>query len=232
MNNPLSILIVEDEKDINDLLCLQLRREGHLVAQAFHGSQAMDLLNKEKYNFLILDWMLPGLSGLEILRNLRQNKISESLPVIMITAKGLTDDVVRGLECGADDYIVKPFDVNILKARMMAILRRRNTKDLESQSHYRVGSLELDLEKHEIALHGVVLDLTISEFRLLSSLLINQGRVMTRKDLMQQIQGDGVNVVERSIDTHVVGIRKKLGDDSHIIHTVRGLGYKIQVEAK
>lgn len=222
------ILVIEDEKDINDLLALQLTREGYVVQQAYDGQDGLEKSLQNKYDVVILDWMLPGISGIEILKQIRQTKKSNELAVIMTTAKGQADDVVSGLDCGADDYLAKPFDVNVLKARIKAVLRRSPMVSKSDEKILKVGSMVINQAEHTVTCEGHKIDLTISEFKLLSSLVINQGVVMSRKELIAEIQGDGVTVIDRSIDTHMVGLRKKIAPCSDYIKTIRGVGYKIE----
>lgn len=222
------ILVIEDEKDINDLLTLQLGREGYSVDQAYDGQIGLSKLQENNYDILILDWMLPGLNGIDILKQIRQTKKSDQLAVIMTTAKGQSDDVIQGLEVGADDYLSKPFDVGVLKARVKAVLRRSPMVSKSDKKVLAVGGLSINQDEHSVTCDGTKIDLTISEFKLLSSLIINAGKVLSRKALIAEIQGDGVTVIDRSIDTHMVGLRKKISPCSDLIKTVRGVGYKIE----
>lgn len=222
------ILVIEDEKDINDLLALQLGREGYQVDQAYDGQSGLLKVSQNQYDVVILDWMLPGMSGIDILRQIRQTKKSNELAVIMTTAKGQSDDVILGLEQGADDYLPKPFDVGVLKARIKAVLRRSPMVSKSDEKILKVGDLVINQTEHTVMSAGKKIDLTISEFKLLSSLVINYGKVMSRKSLIAEIQGEGVVVIDRSIDTHMVGLRKKIAPCSDYIKTVRGVGYKIE----
>ena len=222
------ILVIEDEKDINDLLALQLGREGYQVDQAYDGQSGLSKVSQNQYDVVILDWMLPGMSGIDILRQIRQTKKSNELAVIMTTAKGQSDDVILGLEQGADDYLPKPFDVGVLKARIKAVLRRSPMVSKSDEKILKVGDLVINQTEHTVMSAGKKIDLTISEFKLLSSLVINYGKVMSRKSLIAEIQGEGVVVIDRSIDTHMVGLRKKIAPCSDYIKTVRGVGYKIE----
>jgi two-component system phosphate regulon response regulator PhoB len=175
--------------------------------------------------------MLPGLSGLEITRMIRARRPSVKVPILFVTAKTEPEDVVRGLEAGADDYVTKPFDNAILLARVHALLRRfewLDQKDAKPSSLLVVGPLSMNTETYEVSLDSQPMDLTRSEFRLLQALLENQGRVLSRDRLIEQIQGEGVNVVGRTVDTHVFGLRKKLGPFSEMIETIRGVGYRVR----
>jgi two-component system phosphate regulon response regulator PhoB len=216
--------VVEDEADIRDLIVLHLSREGHDVAACGNGAEALRRLGKEPYDLLVLDWMLPEKSGLEILRELRKTSGHEKVAVLMVTARGANSDLVLGLENGADDYLVKPFELSVLMARARALLRRVERKD---SPRLAFGPLEIDEAAHEARLEGRAVALTPYEFKLLVTLAQNQGRVLTRDRLIHEVQGGGVSVVERAIDTHVFGLRKKLGEAADLIETVRGVGYRI-----
>jgi two-component system alkaline phosphatase synthesis response regulator PhoP len=226
----IKILVIEDEKDINDLLTLQLNREGYQVDQAYDGQSGLAKIHTNTYQVLLLDWMLPGLSGLDILKEVRKNKSSQELAVIMTTAKGQSDDVIAGLELGADDYLTKPFDIEVLKARIKAVLRRSPMISKSEDQILNVGDLSLNQISHVVTCNGHKLDLTISEFKLLAALMINKDKAMSRKELIAEIQGEGVVVIDRSIDTLMVGLRKKIAPCSDYIKTVRGVGYKLEVE--
>lgn len=221
------VLVVEDEADIRDLVALHLKREGYEVDVCGDGAEALSLLKSRSYHLLILDWMLPEKSGLEILRELRKTHPHQQMAVLMVTAKGTSSDLVMGLENGADDYLVKPFELSVLQARARALLRRLDRRD----AALTLGPLEIDESAHEARLEGQAISLTPYEFKLLMTLAENQGRVLTRDQLIQEVQGGGVSVVERAIDTHVFGLRKKLGSAADLIETVRGVGYRIAQKA-
>ncbi len=230
MSSSVKILIIEDEKDINDLLALQLGREDYRVDQALDGQDGLSKALQNSYHVIILDWMLPSLSGLEVLRQIRQQKKSSEVAIIMATAKTQNDDIIIGLECGADDYLTKPFDISVLKARIKAVLRRSPAISKPKESIMNIGDLNINQENHIVSCRGQKIELTISEFKLLSSMAINYGKVLSRKELILEIQGEGVTVIDRSIDTHMVGLRKKLGACSELVKTVRGVGYKLTVD--
>lgn len=217
------VLVVEDETDIRELIVLHLTREGHRVDAVGNGLEALEYLSQKPYDLVVLDWMLPEKSGLEILRELRKTKGHEQLAVLMVTAKGANSDLIMGLENGADDYLVKPFELSVLMARARALLRRIDRKE----ASLTLGALEIDEAAHEARLGGKAISLTPYEFKLLVTLAQNQGRVLTRDHLIREVQGGGVSVVERAIDTHVFGLRKKLGECAELIETVRGVGYRI-----
>lgn len=216
------ILVVEDESDIRELIALHLGREGHTVDSCGSGAEAMRLAEENAYDLAVLDWMLPEKSGLEITRELRRSK-NQHMGILMVTAKSSNSDLVMGLESGADDYLVKPFELSVLMARARALLRRTDKKG----SLLELGPLTIDEAAHEASVDGQLLSLTPYEFKLLATLAQNKGRVLTRDRLIAEVQGGGVAVVERAIDTHVFGLRKKLGACADLIETVRGVGYRI-----
>lgn len=226
------ILVVEDELEIRQLIVLHLKREGFDVDEIGDGEQARGLLTSRHYDMVILDWMLPTLSGLELTRWMRKRSaLAVHTPVLFVTAKTEPEHVATGLDAGADDYISKPFDTLVLMARVNALLRRQDW--LRAQPGMQnprlvLGDLVLNTHTFEVTMSGQALDLTRSEFRLLESLLQNQGKVLSREAIIEQIQGEGVNVVGRTVDTHVFGLRKKLGDYADLIETIRGIGYRVR----
>lgn len=224
-----SVLVVEDEKDISELMAIHLKREGLEVEIAENGEQALQLISKKNYALFILDWMLPGISGLDLCKKIRQEKSElDSIPILLVTARAQTTDIVLGLEMGADDYITKPFDLAVFLARVRALLRRSSLgQKAESETRIQIGSLVLDAERHEVKCHDVPTELTPSEFKLLLAMMKNRGRVLTRERLIELVQGEGVTVIDRAIDTHIFGLRKKLGDCANLVETIRGVGYRV-----
>jgi two-component system phosphate regulon response regulator PhoB len=220
---PGRVLVVEDESDIRDLIVMHIAREGHTVESCANGNEAAQLLEQRDFDLLIVDWMLPDKSGLELTREVRRKYGYDSLGVLMVTAKATNEDLIRGLESGADDYLTKPFELSVLIARARALLRRTERKD----ATLALGPLVIDEAAHEARLRDTVISLTPYEFKLLTTLVQNKGRVLTRDRLIAEVQGSGVAVVERAIDTHVFGLRKKLGESGDMIETVRGVGYRI-----
>jgi DNA-binding response OmpR family regulator len=221
------ILVVEDEKDIAELMVLHLKRDGLEVECVDNGEEALKLLGARNYNLLVLDWMLPGISGLDICKKLRtENGPASQVPILMVTARAQTADIVLGLEIGADDYLTKPFDISELLARTRALLRRVTFNESET-NRIQIGKLQIDTEKHEVVCAGETVTLTPSEFKLLFALMRNKGRVLTRERLIELVQGEGVTVIDRAIDTHVFGLRKKLGECADFVETVRGVGYRV-----
>jgi len=225
------VLVVEDEIEIQQLIALHLRRQGFNVQEVSDGEAARDQLAKNKFDLIVLDWMLPGLSGLEVTRWMRSQPSLSSVPILFVTAKTEPEHIATGLDAGADDYVGKPFDTLVLMARVNALLRRKTwLEKTPSQEDVlvRVGELSLNPDTYECVLSGEKLDLTRSEFRLLESLMRNQGRVLSRESLIEEIQGEGVNVVGRTVDTHVFGLRKKLNQYADMIETIRGVGYRVK----
>jgi two-component system phosphate regulon response regulator PhoB len=220
------ILIVEDERDIAEVTAYNLRKSGYEVTLASNGRSALEYIAQKAPDLVILDVMLPELSGTEVASRIRSNPSTATLPIIMVTAKGEEVDQLVGLTVGADDYIAKPFSVKILQARIEAVLRR--TKPVGSVGKViSLGPVSINLESHEATVESDVLKLTLTEFRLLSSLVAAQGKVLSRSVLMSRAMGPGVTVTERTIDVHVSSIRKKLGKYAGLITTVRGVGYRM-----
>jgi DNA-binding response OmpR family regulator len=225
-NSAFRILVVEDERDIRELVLLHLKREGYVVDSAENGEEGLRLLGMNRYQVAVIDWMLPGISGIDLCKRLRSQS---RIPLLMLTARTDPADIVLGLEAGADDYVTKPFDVPVFLARIRALLRRGEAPTAES-SQIKIGALVVDLEGHQVSCGGESLQLTPSEFKLLAALAQNQGRVFSRERLIDLVQGAGVAVVDRTIDTHIFGLRKKLGSCSEVIETIRGVGYRVRSE--
>src|SRR5687768_1465384 len=227
------VLIVEDEKDISDLMSLHLKREGHDVTAVDNGEEALRVLDNNGYELLVLDWMLPGLPGLDLCKKIRSDREKEGgarVPILMVTARAHTSDIVLGLEIGADDYLTKPFEIPIFLARVRALLRR-GAAPLEGEGNvYKVGELTVDADTYRTTCGKKEIQLTPSEFKLMVALLQSQGRVLTRERLIDLVQGEGVTVIDRAIDTHVFGLRKKLGKCADVVETIRGVGYRVRNE--
>ncbi len=224
-----TILIVDDEEDIVALIKYNLGNEGYSTLTAFSGEQAIKIAKQFQPDLICLDLMLPGIDGLEVTKYLRNNEKTNRIPIIMLTAKGEESDIVLGLEMGANDYISKPFSPKVLIARIRAIFRRRKKDlDLEPERINQEGSLIIDRAKHLVTIDGNVLELTLSEFELLSFLLDKKGWVFTRKQIVDAIHGESYSVTERSVDVIIVGLRKKLKHHASAIETVRGVGYRFK----
>jgi DNA-binding response OmpR family regulator len=223
------VLVVEDEKDVRDLMLLHLHREGIKTMEAEDGEAAFKLIQNNNYDMFILDWMLPGVSGLELCKRLRQQTDDKATkPVLMVTARADTADVVLGLEMGADDYITKPFEIAVFLARVRALLRRAKSLKEPNTKFQQVGDLKINVEAHEVHCQSSKVDLTPSEFKLLHALVENRGRVLSRENLIKLVQGQGVAVIDRTVDTHIFGLRKKLGECADVVETIRGIGYRVR----
>jgi two-component system phosphate regulon response regulator PhoB len=220
------ILIAEDEEPLVLLLRYNLEAEGCEVEVASRGDEAELMVRESTPDLLLLDWMLPSLSGIELCRRLRMRRETERLPIIMLTARGEEADRVRGLATGADDYITKPFSVPELLARVRALLRR--AKPGESAEVLKFGDMELDRAQHRVRRGGRELRLGPTEFRLLEFLMSNPGRVFSREQLLDRVWGRDVYIDERTVDVHVGRLRRALGDtEPDPIRTVRGAGYSL-----
>jgi len=223
------ILVVDDERDLADLLVINLNRAGYLTSTAHDGRTALDRIAETRPDLILLDVMLPELSGTEVASRIRTNPATASIPIIMLTAKSDEVDQLVGLTVGADDYITKPFSIKLLLARVEAVLRRTNREPTADQP-VRLGGVHIDLATHEVTVDGEPAKLTLTEFRLLAALAQAHGRVLTRHHLMSKAMGPGVTVTERTIDVHMTAIRKKLGKYGNLIRTVRGVGYRATQE--
>ena len=223
------IVVIEDEPDILEVLGYNLKREGYEVFSATNGNLGMSLVNKETPDLVLLDLMLPGMDGIEICSSIKKNPATQNTLIIMVTAKGEESDIVLGLGVGADDYITKPFSPKELVARVKAVLRRGNVVDSQPLTdQVKVGNLLIDASKYEVVIDGREVRLTATEFRLLHYLASNPGRVFSREQLLSRAMGDDVVVVDRNIDVHIRGIRKKMGIDPPLIETIRGVGYRLR----
>lgn len=234
------ILIVEDEPALNDLIARLLRQEGHDVVQAVDGKQGLDAVETARPDLIILDWMLPKMSGLDVSAAVRENHIT---PIIMLTARGDETDLILGLEAGADEFVTKPFKNRELIARVRAHLRRQGmhreltagqpgiAEEPAVADDLTVGPLGVNIDQRAAFLHGEEIDLTPKEFDLLALFVQNPGRAFSRDYLLERIWGDDVFVTDRTVDTHVQRLRKKLGDEAEMIRTVWGVGYKLQRES-
>ena len=223
-----TILLIEDEKDIIEVLQYNLEREGYTVISATNGEKGLELARDRHPAAVVLDLMLPGLGGLEVAKRLRRDPSTRDISILMLTAKGEESDIVLGLGVGADDYVTKPFRFKEVLARLQAVLRRGPLVE-EEPTGRRIerNGLVIDTAKYQVTVDGLETTLTLTEFKLLSTLAANPGRVYTRHRLLEKIQGDAF-VDERNIDVHVRSIRKKLGSSSSLIVTVRGVGYRFK----
>jgi DNA-binding response OmpR family regulator len=224
------VLIVDDEKDIVDLVAYNLGRNGYETITVSNGNEVLENAVKNTPDLIILDLMLPGIDGMEVARRLKSDSRTLNIPIVMLTAKGEETDVVVGLTLGADDYVTKPFSMKVLLARVGSVLRRAETGPGTPAEGglLRAGPLSIDTLKHEVLVNEEAIKLTLTEFKLLSALLTARGRVLTRDQLMDKAMGTDVFVTDRAIDVHITAIRKKLGDASWLVNTVRGVGYRLR----
>ena len=225
------ILVVEDEIDLLDAVSFALKKEGLKPIRAESGEEALALVEEARPDLVLLDLMLPGMDGIEVCRRLRANEKTARVPIIMVTAKAEETDAIIGLGVGADDYVRKPFGLKELVARVRAVLRRAEEPQDDVPRVITTGALEVDPSKHEVRISGQAVVLTATEFRLLHHLVRNRGRVYTRTQLLDQVVGHDVIVVERNIDVHVSALRRKLGEEGTRIETIRGVGYRFSERA-
>ena len=224
------ILIVEDDEDIVELLSYNLAREGYRVVAAGSGEEALRKVEHEAPHLVLLDLMLPGIDGLEVCRRLRGRDATQSVPIIMLTAKGEESDIVSGLELGADDYMVKPFSPRVLLARIKTVLRRKVRDELHVSAPLVMGGLTIHPGRHEVTVDHQPVELTYTEFAVLYHLASRPGWVSTRYQIVEAVRGDNYPVTDRSVDVTIVGLRKKLGSYGACIETVRGVGYRFRGE--
>jgi two-component system phosphate regulon response regulator PhoB len=222
-----TILVVEDEPAIQELISYNLKQAGHQLLKADSAEEAFSLVQSALPDLVLLDWMLPGITGVEFARRLRADRRTRQIPIIMLTARSDEQDKLTGLETGADDYVTKPFSPRELNARVKAVLRRRApqmTDDL-----VRIGALELDPGSHRVTGRGQAVELGPTEFRLLHFLMTHPERVHSRAQLLDQVWGDHVFVEERTVDVHIRRLRKALEPTSldELVQTVRGTGYRM-----
>ena len=230
------LLIVEDDRDIIELMSFHISKDSYNIEVAETGRLAYEKILKNKYDLIVLDWMIPEITGLDLVTWMKKgDHIQKETLVLMVTAKSEPADVIMGLDAGADDYMIKPFNFDVLRARIKNLLKRSEflaslKQDGKSENKIALGSLAINTETHQVFLKDDLLDLTYSEFRLLELLALNQGKVLSRKQLMNFIQGEETVAIGRTIDTHISSLRKKLKNYGDCIQTVRGIGYRISYE--
>ena len=228
-NKPL-VLIVEDEAALMTMLRYNLEKQGFRVEEAGDGEEALTRINELKPDMVLLDWMLPQLSGIEVCRQIRRRPATRELPVIMITARSEDQDAVRGLNTGADDYVTKPFSTEALVARMRALMRRSNT--VPAKGELRFHDIVLDLAAHRISRNGRQLHLGPTEYRLMEFLMQRPRRVFSREELLDAIWGPSIHVEPRTVDVHIRRLRKAINaaDELDVVRTVRAAGYALDTE--
>jgi len=222
------ILVVDDEKDILELIDYNLTKNGYRVKTVTSGEDALELVKENDYDLIILDLMLPGVDGFDICKMIKADKQKANIPIVMVTAKADEADKVAGFEIGADHYVTKPFSPRELLAIVKATLRRKPAKQEDEKPVIERGDLKIHVGRHEVTLKGEPVELTHLEFRILLALAKKPGWVMTRYQIVDATRGEGVSVTDRSVDVHIVSLRKKLGETNEYIETVRGVGYKFK----
>ena len=221
-----TIYIVEDEPDIRETLAYNLSQEGFKVSEFSDAESCLDKIQKKKPDLLILDLMLPGMSGLDLCKEIRADKSLQNLAIIMLTAKGEEVDRIIGFELGADDYVTKPFSVRELILRVKVILKKQNDA-VENNELVEFGPIKLNLDAHEVLINDDEIILTALEFKLLKHLIQRRGRVQTRDQLLGDVWGYSSEITTRTVDTHIKRLREKLGTVGDYIQTVRGVGYRL-----
>lgn len=230
-----NIVVVEDEQEIRELIETQLKSLGHNILCFGDGKKALDYIQANdgreatSTHLFILDRMLPSVNGMEICKFIRLFNPTKSTPILMLTALSTPEQIVEGLDAGADDYMTKPFDLAILMARVRSLLRRRETttRTKENKNILRHKDLSVDMDQCKVWIEGQALELTLSEYKILCCFMLSPGKVLTRNQLVEYIQDGPVHVTDRTIDTHIFGLRKKLGQYAAIIETIRGIGYRV-----
>ena len=219
------VFIVEDEPDLRDTLKYNLENEGFSVKAYSNGEDFLSSVDKNKPNLVILDLMLPGVSGLDVCRELRSNDDYDGIGIVMLTAKSEEIDRIVGFELGADDYVTKPFSVRELILRVKVLLKKRTDNGANEQI-LEFGPILMNLDAHEVSIDGKIVNLTALEFKLLKHLLKRKGRVQTRDQLLGDVWGYSSEVTTRTVDTHIKRLREKLGAPGDLIQTIRGVGYR------
>jgi two-component system, OmpR family, alkaline phosphatase synthesis response regulator PhoP len=227
-----TVLVVDDELDIVDVVKYNLSKEGYLVYGASSGDEGLRLARSLHPSVLILDLMLPVIEGLDICRLLKNDEVFKDIFILILTAKGEEEDIVRGLELGADDYLVKPFSPKVLSARVKNLLRRKHMPLTDESEKLEISGLTIDPRRHEVLIDGTIVELTSTEFKILQLLVRKAGWVFTRYQIVDQVHGEDYPVTDRSVDVQIVGLRRKLGRFGSRIETVRGVGYRFKEEER
>jgi two-component system, OmpR family, phosphate regulon response regulator PhoB len=225
-----AVLVVEDEEAIREMLAMALGHAGFTVLQAADAAQAQKVLEQHRTDLILLDWMLPGISGIEWARRLRKNPVHAVVPIILVTARGEEEDKVRGLEVGADDYVTKPFSPRELVARIKAVLRRSSQQDQGHQLE--LAGIVLDTEEHHLSIDRKAVTLSPTEFRLLTFFMAHPNKVYSRGQLLDEVWGRSTFIEERTVDVHIRRLRKILAEHrrDRLIQTVRGFGYRFSLD--
>lgn len=219
------ILIIEDEPDIQELLSFNLDNNGYKVYTASNGEKGLEIARKEHPDLILLDLMLPGIHGLDVCRIIKSDQETSGISIIMLTALGQEEDIIKGLETGAEDYVTKPFSLQVLEARIKTVLRRV-PENVENTKTITIHDIQIKPRTREVKINGDIPELTFTEFQILHLLASHPGWVFTRYQIIDKIRGDNYPVTDRSVDFQIVGLRKKMGDKGNLIQTVRGVGYR------
>jgi two-component system alkaline phosphatase synthesis response regulator PhoP len=222
------ILVIEDDEDILELITYNLVKNGYQVSATGYGEEAIRLIQNDQPNLILLDIMLLDMNGIEVCSRLKQDKKTNDIPIIFASAKGEEEDICKGLMLGADDYVVKPFSVKVLLARIESVLRRKRQIAPSETDVIKTENIEINPNTFEVFVKGNKLELTLTEFKILHTLVRKVGRVFTRYQLVDIVHGKNHIVTDRSIDFQIVGLRKKLGAIGELIETVRGVGYRFR----
>ena len=229
MAKNLIILTIEDEPDIRELISFNLKKNGFSTISAENGELAISVAREQLPDLILLDLMLPGIHGLDVCRILKTDPTTKNIPIIMLTALGQEENIIKGLETGADDYITKPFSLQVLNARIKSVLRRYETKKHhENGKTIIINGIHIIPRKRSVSINDIKITLTFTEFQILYLLASHPGWVFTRYQIINKIRGENHPVTDRSVDFQIVGLRKKMGDKGKIIETIRGVGYRFQ----
>tara|TARA_Y100000746_G_C15462975_1_gene432393 strand:- start:1410 stop:2108 length:699 start_codon:yes stop_codon:yes gene_type:complete len=222
------ILIIEDDKDIRDLISFNLSKNGYKTILSKDGEKGIEKAKNEKPDLVLLDLMLPGIHGLDVCKILKTDSSLNKLSIIMLTALGQEEDIIKGLEAGADDYITKPFSFKILFARIKSVLRRKKTKESSNKGPVNLYGVKIDPQTRQVIINENELKLTFTEFQILYLLASHPGWVFTRYQIINKIRSDNNSVTDRSVDFQIVGLRKKMNNLGKLIETIRGVGYRFK----
>tara|TARA_B110000003_G_scaffold25759_1_gene24497 strand:+ start:169 stop:870 length:702 start_codon:yes stop_codon:yes gene_type:complete len=227
--NKSHILIIEDEPDINELLSISLLENNYTVSKAFDGEKGLNIARELSPDLILLDLMLPGISGLDVCKLLKSEQETTFIKIIILTALSQEHDIVKGLELGADDYITKPFSMMVLNARIKSVLRRNLREKNQFVETINIDNIQITPKTRTVKIHKEIIDLTFTEFQILLLLSTHPGWVFTRYQIINKIRGDNYPVTDRSIDFQIVGLRKKMGPKGKLIETIRSVGYRFHL---
>jgi two-component system phosphate regulon response regulator PhoB len=228
-NSTPHILIIEDEPDINELLVISLEKNEYTVSKSFDGESGLKMARKSLPDLILLDLMLPGINGLDVCKLLKSEKDTFHTKIIMLTALSQENDIVKGLEIGADDYITKPFSIKVLNARIKSVLRRNTNEEKSLGDSIIIENIQITSRTRTVKIGKDILDLTFTEFQILFLLATHPGWVFTRYQIIDKIRGNNYSVTDRSVDFQIVGLRKKMGSKGKLIETIRGVGYRFHL---